>query len=128
MSSNVNTWLTQEIELYVSPGVYKVDPICYSSKNDWGRRIRVHLMDKPGVKFSGLTNSMTVTVRCRRPDRYIHMTLVDSDCIDGTNGIIDIVTDRGMTSIAGECLCNIEIIDGSTIINTQNFILMVEGC
>lgn len=121
-------WVTQEIEVYIRPNTVKVNPVCYASKNDWGRAIRIHLMDEAANPFEGLTQSMTISVRCRRPDHYVHMILIDSGNIDCENGIIDMILDRGMTSIPGQCKCNMEIIDGSTVINTQNFILQVEGC
>lgn len=111
--------MIEEIKLNLIPN--GVSPVCHVSQYDAGRQIKINLFE--GINPYLIQSGDTFTLNVRKPDNTIVTTSVS-----GTQGnnYITISTTQQITAVVGENLCELKITNGSTVIGTLNFIMLVE--
>ena len=98
-----------------------VNPVCHVSQYDAGRQIKINLFE--GINPYTIQSGDSFTLNVRKPDNTIVTTSVS-----GTQGYtyIMISTTEQIAAVVGENLCELKITNGSTVIGTLNFIMLVE--
>lgn len=98
-----------------------VSPVCHVSQYDNGRQIKINLFS--GTLPYELASGDTVTLNLRKPDNTIITASVSATA---GNDYVVITTTEQMTAVVGETLGELKITNGSTVIGTLNFIMLVE--
>lgn len=124
MPNNVEVIKAQDIYLFTNPGSYFSNPIAYASKNDWGRAIRAYVMEEPGCPYE-FPDGTIAELTFRRSDNYQGLSF---DININPDGTLDVRLTREITSIPGDCLCNIFLMHNGDRVGLQNFTLHVEDC
>lgn len=98
-----------------------VSPVCHVSQYDAGRQIKINLFE--GINPYTIQSGDAFTLNVRKPDNTIVTTSVS-----GTQGntYITISTTEQIAAVVGENLCELKITNGSTVIGTLNFVMLVE--
>lgn len=97
-------------------------PVCHASQYDKLRQIRVDLFDGASVYTIASGDSFELCVR--KPDNTV-VTVSVSVTVGLTYCVI--YTSQQMTAVRGTNLCELKITNGSKIIGTLNFDMIVEG-
>ena len=98
-----------------------VNPVCHVSQYDNGRQIKINLFN--GTLPYELASGDTVTLNLRKPDNTI---ITASVTATQGNDYVIIATTEQMTAVVGETLGELKITNGSTVIGSLNFIMLVE--
>ena len=102
-----------------------VSPVCHVSQYDTGRQIKINLFE--GINPYTIQSGDTFTLNVRKPDNTI-ITTSSSAIISFTQGnnYIVIATNQQIAAVVGNNLCEIKITNGTKVIGTLNFIMIVE--
>ena len=98
-----------------------VSPVCHVSQYDNGRQIKINLFS--GTLPYELASGDTVTLNLRKPDNTIITASVTAT--QGDDYVI-ITTTEQMTAVVGETLGELKITNGSNVIGSLNFVMLVE--
>ena len=98
-----------------------VSPVCHVSQYDNGRQIKVNLFS--GTLPYELASGDTVTLNLRKPDNTI---ITASVTATQGNDYVIITTTEQMTAVVGETLGELKITNGSSVIGSLNFVMLVE--
>lgn len=115
--------MSQQINLDITPTGESYS-IVRCSQADVGRQFTVNLYD--GDSQYIIPNGATVEVAGKKSDKYI-FAYSDNITIESGRKAVTVALKDQMTACVGPVMCEIRIINGSTILGTCNFILMVEG-
>lgn len=108
----------ETIKVDLIPG--KVAPVCYASQFDAGRQIKIELLSN-GQPHT-LAGTETVTLNERKMDGCV----VTAELTNNGGTFVILETTEQMTAVAGACLCELQIEDGTTKIGTANFLMFIE--
>lgn len=98
-----------------------VNPVCHVSQYDNGRQIKINLFN--GTLPYELASGDTVTLNLRKPDNTI---ITASVTATQGNDYVIITTTEQMTAVVGETLGELKITNGSSVIGSLNFVMLVE--
>lgn len=98
-----------------------VSPVCHVSQYDNGRQIKIYLFS--GTLPYEIASGDTITVNLRKPDNTI---ITASVAATQGNDYVILTTTEQMTAVVGETLGEIKITNGSTVIGSLNFVMLVE--
>ena len=108
----------ETIKVDLIPG--KVAPVCYASQFDAGRQIKIELLSN-GQPHT-LAGTETVTLNERKMDGCV----VTAELTNNGGTFVILETTEQMTAVAGACLCELQIEEGTTKIGTANFLMFIE--
>lgn len=108
------------ITINLIPGGMK--PACHASQYDKGRVIRANLVN--GLTPYSIKSGDVFTLNVKKPDGNI--VTVEVEATEG-NTYVDFSTTEQMCAVAGKNNCEFSIENGSDLIGTANFYMIVEA-
>lgn len=111
--------MSQSINLNILPNYSQVSGL-YFSQNDVGRTATINLVDDNGVPYE-IPSGATVKIQATKPSG-----LGFSESCTYEDNIVTVTCSATMTDELGKFPCEIEILSGSVVLGTANFLFCVE--